>query len=112
MTAALTVSSLSKTFNGRTVLSDFEISIEPGEIHALLGQNGSGKSTLIKALAGYHEPDAGAVMQVGGRDLDPGSPASSYHLVCRFVHQDLWLVGTMSVKDDLSLTGGFHTPLA
>ncbi len=111
MTAALTVSSLSKTFNGRTVLSDFEISIEPGEIHALLGQNGSGKSTLIKALAGYHEPDAGAVMQVGGRDLDPGSPASSYHLGCRFVHRDLALVGTMSVQDNLFLAGGFPTRL-
>ena len=109
MTAALTVSNLSKTFNGRTVLSEFEITIEPGEIHALLGQNGSGKSTLIKVLAGYHEPDAGALMQAGGRDLDPGSPASSYQRGCRFVHQDLALVGTMSVQDNLFLTSGYPT---
>jgi ribose transport system ATP-binding protein len=109
VTAALTVSKLSKTFNGRTVLREFGITIEPGEIHALLGQNGSGKSTLIKALAGYHAPDAGATVQVGGRDLDPGSPASSYHMGCRFVHQDLALVGTMSVQDNLFLTSGYPT---
>ena len=109
MTAALTVSKLSKTFNGRTVLSEFGITIEPGEIHALLGQNGSGKSTLIKALAGYHPPDAGAIVQVGGRDLDPGSPASSYHIGCRFVHQDLALVGTMSVQDNLFLSSSYPT---
>jgi ribose transport system ATP-binding protein len=109
VTAALTVSRLSKTFNGRTVLSEFGITIEPGEIHALLGQNGSGKSTLIKALAGYHEPDAGAIVQVGGRDLDPGSPASSYHTGCRFVHQDLALVGTMSVQDNVFLSSSYPT---
>ena len=111
MTAALTISKLSKTFNGRTVLRDFGITIEPGEIHALLGQNGSGKSTLIKALAGYHAPDAGATVQVGGRDLDPGSPASAYHIGCRFVHQDLALVGTMSVQDNLFLTSSYPTRL-
>jgi ribose transport system ATP-binding protein len=107
LTAALTVRNLSKTFNGRTVLIRFEITIQPGEIHALLGQNGSGKSTLIKALAGYHEPDVGAVVQVGSRDLNLGSPASAYHLGCRFVHQDLGLVGTMSVQDNLFLTSGY-----
>ena len=109
MTAVLTASKLSKTFNGRTVLREFEITIEPGEIHALLGQNGSGKSTLIKALAGYHVPDEGAIIQVGGRDLEPGSPASAFQLGCRFVHQDLALVHTMSVQDNLFLTSGFPT---
>ena len=109
MTPALAVSKLSKTFNGRTVLREFGITVERGQIHALLGQNGSGKSTLIKALAGYHAPDPGAIVQVGGRDLDPGSPASSYQLGCRFVHQDLALVATMSVRDNLFLVSGYPT---
>jgi ribose transport system ATP-binding protein len=109
VTTALTVRNLSKTFSGRTVLTQFEITIEPGEIHGLLGQNGSGKSTFIKALAGYHEPDPGAVVQVGGRDLAPGSPASAYQLGCRFVHQDLALVGTLPVQDNLFLTSGYPT---
>ena len=111
MTPALTVSKLSKTFNGRTVLSEFGITVDRGEVHALLGQNGSGKSTLIKALAGYHAPDPGAIVQVGGRDLDPGSPASSYQLGCRFVHQDLALVAAMSVRDNLFLASGYPTRL-
>jgi len=54
----------------------------------LLGQNGSGKSTIIKVLSGYHLPDPGAEVYVGGDRLQFGSSATPTKLGLRFVHQD------------------------
>jgi ribose transport system ATP-binding protein len=73
----------------------------------LLGENGSGKSTLIKILSGYHEPDPGAEVLIGGEPLDLHSPESSYARGCRFVHQDLGLVDSCSIADNLALVAGF-----
>ena len=106
---ALELHRLSKTFAGRTVLRDAELVLQRGEVHALLGQNGSGKSTLIKCLAGYHTPDEGSRIVVGGGVLEPGSPAASYQVGCRFVHQDLALVDSMSIADNLFLSSHFPT---
>ena len=58
---ALVVRGVSKTFGARTVLSSADLTIQDGEIRALLGQNGSGKSTLIKILSGVHSFDSGAI---------------------------------------------------
>ena len=106
---ALAITDLSKTFDGQQALSDVAMTILPGEVRALLGQNGSGKSTLIKVLAGYHVPDPGASVLVRGEPLAFGSPKSAFALGCRFVHQDLGLLGSLSVADNLAFTGGFPT---
>jgi ribose transport system ATP-binding protein len=108
--ASLRVTNLSKWFAGTAALSGVDISIKPGRIHALLGENGSGKSTLIKILTGYHTPDTGEVFIAGSR-LSFGSAESSYRLGCRVVHQDLGLVDTSSILDNMSLTAGFATRL-
>jgi ribose transport system ATP-binding protein len=107
--AALVITSLSKSFSGNTVLSDFNLSVEAGEVHALVGANGSGKSTLIKVLSGFHTPDPGSSVLVGGAALRPADPEQAYKFGCRFVHQDLGLVDTLSVLDNLYLTAGFPT---
>lgn len=109
---SLVIRSLSKTFGVKTVLDSFELELAPGEIHVLLGQNGSGKSTLIKILSGYHVPDPGGTVLVGGSELQFGSPASSHNLGCRFVHQDLGLVETSSVLDNLFFGARFPTTAA
>jgi len=106
---ALEIRGLSKTFGVKTVLDSFELTLQPGECHVLLGQNGSGKSTLIKILSGYHPPDPGGVVRVGGAELQFGSSASSRALGCRFVHQDLGLVESLSVLDNLLIGPGFPT---
>jgi ribose transport system ATP-binding protein len=106
---ALAISHLSKTFAGQRALDDTGFTVQPGEVRALLGQNGSGKSTLIKVLAGYHAPDPGAEVEIAGAPLVFGSPKSAFELGCRFVHQDLGLLGSLSVADNLSFTGGFPT---
>jgi ribose transport system ATP-binding protein len=105
--AALEVSGVTKRFSGPVpVLDRFDLTLGPGEVHALAGGNGSGKSTFIKVLSGYHVPDAGTVT-LQGRPLSFGSPAASYALGCRFVHQDLGLVNSCSVLDNLSFTSGY-----
>jgi ribose transport system ATP-binding protein len=104
---ALHISALSKTFAGSRALNDVGFDVRPGEVHALVGENGSGKSTLIKILSGYHLPDLGAVIRVGGQPLHLGSPVASHRQGCRFVHQDLGLVGDLSVADNLSLGVGY-----
>ena len=68
----LTIRGLSKTFPGHAgARRAWTSTSADGEVHALVGQNGSGKSTLIKVLAGYHQPDPGAEIELerrGGRD--------------------------------------------
>lgn len=107
----LAAHSLSKSFGSTRALDRVSLDVERGEVHALLGQNGSGKSTLIKILAGYFAPDAGSVA-VGGEDVGlPLSPSELSRLGLSFVHQDLGLVDSMSVLDNLRL-GRYETGFA
>ena len=77
-------------------------------MHALLGQNGSGKSTLIKVLAGYHAADEGVVELRGERLELPLPTAELRRRGLAFVHQELGLVDTMSVLENLRV-GRFRT---
>jgi ribose transport system ATP-binding protein len=104
----LRIEHLSKTFPGQVALSDVSITVEPGEVHALVGQNGSGKSTLIKVLSGYHQPDAGASAWANGEELTLGDGHAAGAAGIRFVHQDLGLVNSLSAVENIALTAGYH----
>jgi ribose transport system ATP-binding protein len=106
MTAALTVTNMSKSFAGPRVVDSVSLSVEPGEIRALVGENGSGKSTLIKILAGFHLPDEGSA-EVGGEPLHLGHGEASEALGLRFVHQDLGLVNNLDAVDNIALGVGY-----
>jgi ribose transport system ATP-binding protein len=105
---ALSVRGMSKAFGPNQALWPLDLDIREGEIHAVLGENGSGKSTLIKCLSGYHRPETGQVW-IAGKVLDLGNPRSSHDLGCRFVHQDLGLIRSESILDNLNIGGAYAT---
>lgn len=101
-TPRLTVRSLSKTFAGVTVLDAADLTVMPGEIHALVGQNGSGKSTLIKLISGVYRPDPGGDIRVDGHPIGPPvTPGRLHHDGLAFVHQDLGLVADLTVRENV-----------
>jgi ribose transport system ATP-binding protein len=99
----LSVRGLSKAFTGTHALTDVDLDLLPGEIHALVGQNGSGKSTLIKILSGYHAPDAGSVAVQGHPLRLPITPRSAESARLRFVHQNPGLSPTFSVVETIRM---------
>ena len=101
--ALLTVTGLTKAFNGVPALRGVDLDVRGGEVHGLLGANGSGKSTLIKILAGFHDADAGTVT-VGGRTIEgPFGARGLRDHGLGFVHQDLGLAGAGTVLEHIAL---------
>jgi ribose transport system ATP-binding protein len=98
---------IAKRFGPVVALHRANLSIVPGEIHALLGANGAGKSTLVKALSGVVRADAGTI-SVRGRQVRARSPRQAARLGLAPVFQDPALVPDLSVAHNLRLTG---TPL-
>ncbi|HBG62430.1 MAG: ABC transporter ATP-binding protein [Omnitrophica WOR_2 bacterium GWF2_38_59] len=63
------VKSVSKNFNGKSVLNDLSLNVPKGSVFGLLGKNGSGKTTLIKCLLGLLKPQKGEVVTIGDNPL-------------------------------------------
>jgi ribose transport system ATP-binding protein len=106
----LRVSNLSKTFDSATVLKRAGISVNAGEIHALLGANGSGKSTLVKLITGVYVPDPGAEIEVNEVATSGHySPDDAYQLGIRVVHQEAPLIDTLTLAELTALHNGFPT---
>jgi ribose transport system ATP-binding protein len=94
---------ITKTFGAEIALDGVSITFSDGEIHGLLGENGSGKSTLIKILAGFHEPDEGQIV-VRDTTIDlPMKPGGYREFGFAFVHQDLGLVPSLTVMENLHI---------
>lgn len=112
MSAAATVLSiegLSKTFPGQRALADVSFDVRQGEVHALVGENGCGKSTLIKCLSGFHEPDAGGRITLNGHLVSAAATGERGDEGMSFIHQELALVPSLSVLENLAMGRGFKT---
>lgn len=98
----LEMNHISKSFGPSKVLSDIHLTVEEGEIHALLGENGAGKSTLMNILTGVLPADEGSITFCG-KDY----PSPTIHQMesagIAFVHQELNVINDLTVADNIFL---------
>ncbi|HSP21629.1 MAG TPA: sugar ABC transporter ATP-binding protein [Planococcus sp. (in: firmicutes)] len=96
------MTNISKSFNGNQVLKNVQFSLEPGEIHALMGENGAGKSTLMKILTGIYSRDSGTV-EVKGKEVHFTSPKQAEEAGIAVIHQELNILPHLSITDNMFL---------
>ena len=96
----LSLKDVTKAYGGVPALKGVDLSIAPGEIHALMGENGAGKSTLIKILAGVVHPDT-ADIRIDEHRVEIGSPRQAHRLGLRFIHQEFNVVPALSVAENI-----------
>jgi ribose transport system ATP-binding protein len=99
---ALEMRSITKTYPGVRALSSVNLTVAPGEVHALLGENGAGKSTLMKILAGAQPMDSGEI-HIRGSRVQINSPQASMSLGVSIIYQELNLVPELSVAENIYL---------
>jgi len=97
-----------KRFPGVLANNDISLTIQAGEIHALLGENGAGKSTLMQILYGFYAMDSGEIL-VDGQRAHLTSPKDAIALGIGMVHQEFMLVPSFSVVENTVL--GLHQGL-
>ncbi len=98
----LEVKGIRKSFGPVEALRGVDLTLQSGEVLALVGDNGAGKSTLIKHIAGVYRPDSGEI-RLDGRKLDLLSPAAARDLGIETVFQDLALADDLSVGANIFL---------
>ncbi|WP_421983931.1 sugar ABC transporter ATP-binding protein [Roseibium sp.] len=97
---------IQKHFGGTYAVRDVSLSIDRGEIVALLGENGAGKSTLIKILGGIHKADEGRVL-INGEPYEHRPGGFGQRQAVAFIHQDLGMIEWMTVAENMALALGF-----
>jgi ribose transport system ATP-binding protein len=99
----LRLEKVSKRYGGVRALEGADLEVEPGRIHAILGENGAGKSTLIKLIAGVVKPDEGQIM-LDGRAVTFASPADAMKAGIVCVFQELSLIPDLNVADNIVIS--------
>ena len=100
----LQATAVAKAFGPVVALRAVDLSVAPGEVHALLGANGAGKSTLVKILTGVLRNDAGTVA-VNGAEVELNSPTEARDKGLAPVYQDPAMIRDLTVEQNLRLTG-------
>ena len=87
---ALDTYELTKRFGSFTAMDRVTMHVEPGTVHALLGENGAGKSTLVKCVAGFQRAEEGSIL-IDGREQDIANPIVARALGIGMVYQHFTL---------------------
>ncbi|MFB9947597.1 sugar ABC transporter ATP-binding protein [Rhizobium puerariae] len=93
----LRAENLSLAFGSTQALKDVSLSLDAGEIVALMGANGAGKSTLVKILSGIHRPDSGRLL-LDGQPYTPSNPADAAANGVVTVHQSTDVIGVPGLR--------------
>jgi ABC-type uncharacterized transport system ATPase subunit len=99
---ALETIALTKRFGGFTAMDQVSMKVEPGTVHALLGENGAGKSTLVKCVAGFQQAEAGSIL-IDEREHNIANPVVARALGIGMVYQHFTLAPGMTVAENLLL---------
>lgn len=108
---SLEIQNLTMQFGGLVAVNDVSLTVEPGEIHGLIGPNGSGKTTIFNVVSGYYKPTKGRVL-FDGKPIS-GLPAHKI-TACGFARtfQNLRLFTSMTVLDNVLVGMGHHAKTA
>ncbi len=98
----LAIKGLSHQFHQVKALEDINLTLEAGEVHALVGENGAGKSTLIKILSGVYPLQSGELV-MNGRTIRPSSPRMSLAAGIGVIHQERQLIPAFTVAENMYL---------
>ncbi|GAA4417285.1 ABC transporter ATP-binding protein [Georgenia halophila] len=93
---------ITKVFGSLVANDHIDLVVEPGEIHALLGENGAGKSTLMNVLFGLYEPDDGEIL-LDDEPVTISGPGDAVTAGIGMVHQHFMLVPVFTVAESLAL---------
>jgi general nucleoside transport system ATP-binding protein len=93
---------ITKSFPGVKANQDISLTLEKGEIHALLGENGAGKTTLMNILYGLYRPDEGEIL-INDQKVDIEGPSDAIARGIGMVHQHFMLVPVMTVTENVML---------
>ena len=96
--AAVSLLNVSKSYDGRTVIADLSLDVEPGEFLAIVGPSGSGKTTAMRIIGGFESPDTGTV-EIAGEDVT-AVPAERRNV--NTVFQSYALFPHMNVLDNVA----------
>ncbi|GAA3625576.1 sugar ABC transporter ATP-binding protein [Nonomuraea rosea] len=100
--AILEMTGIRKSFASGEVLHGVDLTVEHGEIHALIGHNGAGKSTLMKILGGVH-PDHGGTIAIDGKPVSVRTPKEAIEHGIAVIYQDFSLVPQLTVAENIAL---------
>jgi len=98
----LRLSRINKGFPGVKALTDVDLEIRVGEVHALMGENGAGKSTLMKIVAGVYQPDSGTIT-LDGEPVHFAHPREAQERGISIIHQEFNLLPERTVAQNIFL---------